>query len=155
MYFVPSVESIEKSNDIEQPARPASPEPIPNVILSIFLVLIPRHCAILLFCIVALILEPKLVLYISNQTPTRQKIIITIMKITSPVPTLPCKNEGAFTLTGCAPNMLRANCCKIRLTPHVASKLSISFPYNLETINFSIITPIAKATPKAAKRATM
>ena len=43
IYFVPSVESIEKSNDIEQPAMPASPEPIPNVILSIFLVLIPRH----------------------------------------------------------------------------------------------------------------
>ena len=57
---------------------------------------------------------------------------------------------GTFTFTPCVPNMLLAACCKMRLIPYVARRLSISRPYNLDTIRRSIMLPSKNVTPNAA-----
>ena len=67
-----------------------------------------------------------------------------------PIFILPESISGVVTSTPCVPNIDLAACCKIRLIPHVASKLSISRPYSLETTKVSSNEPIINVTANAA-----
>ena len=78
-------------------------------------------------------------------------IIISLLFVSSKPPMLviPDIHSGEYTVLFNGENILLTACCKMRLRPNVASKVSRGLPYKFFTISLSINIPTIPVNKKA------
>ncbi len=131
IYKEPNVGPVDAMVVNAAPAIPAIPQPSAKVNRSTCLVLIPTAPLITRFCVVARTFNPQLERYISKNTPRVTNAVrpntnmpLIGINIVSVGIQDPINQSGKAGLTSRAPKIERNDCCIIRLSPQVASKVS-------------------------------
>ena len=114
---------------------PAMPEPRPKVSASTRAVRMPMAAAMSRFCVTARMCRPKVVLRSTSArapSTTKQKTRMTMRFQVMVMPPMnskpPVIQDGFDTSLFGAPKMVRTSCCRMRLTPQVASRVSSGRP---------------------------
>ena len=116
------------------PAMPATPEPSPNVMASTQGVRMPMEAAIRRFCVTARTLSPRLVRFSRSRSARKTPSANSTMamrfhvSVTPATPIEPCSQSGVETSRFVGPKAVRTACCRMRLTPQVASSVSSGRP---------------------------